>query len=292
MPKKEEEKRKQKFAWPFGGRFHVIEDWLSAGYESFSNTWDLIIRQEKLHPETLNGIGSYSEFQHRPDIHDLAWCKPDVVERFRGASKGFFAVMAPSAGGKDTMLRTIRANHPDLIDIVVTHTTKNPRPEDTPGVTYHFVSMEEFELLKQQSKFAEHVAQFGNSYGTSIDALTQSVQASQPLTIWRGEYVGWNTLRFRLKRIYGENLPFASIFILPEISIMTLTKWIQTKRAGEFWTQRAEKAILEVIAGGTADICIVNPQETGRPIQATQALLNVFKTINNVQASPPNLLNN
>ncbi len=277
------ERRWRSTLWPFGGRYADLDAWLNAGRDTVGSLWKLIIEQHSLHPETLKGLGAYSEYSNAPEIHPLVWMKSGVMERFRGRPKAFLAVMAPSTAGKDTILREIQATRPDLIDIIVTHTTKPPRPEDKPGETYHFVSDKQFEGLAQAGQFAEYVPQFGRRYGTSLEALHRSLEAPQPITVWRGEPIGWNRLQFELTRRFP-NLPYASCFILPEISVNTLTGWILKKRGGELPVARIEKAIMEIYAGGAMDACIVNPYQADEgPTHATEALLSFFTTIQQEQ---------
>lgn len=276
MPTNERRERRQ--AWPFGGRQNTPDAWVNAGRETFGSFWNVLISQQALHPESLRGIGGYGDYLHAPEIHPLVWIKPDVMSRFTGKSKALVAVMAPSAGGKDTILRRIRSDHPALVDIVVTHTTKQPRADDTPGETYHFVNDAEFERLAQEGGLAEYVPQFGRRYGTSFEALRKSLDAPQTITVWRGEPVGWNTLQFELARQFPD-MPYASCFILPKVSVFTLTEWILNKRRNEFPIPRIQKAITEIYAGGAMDVCVVNPYQEKGPVEATEALLRFFTKV-------------
>ena len=277
------ERRVQSTTWPFGGRYPEAEAWLNTGRGKLGSLWDLIIEQHELHPKKLKALGGYGEYSNAIDIDPLVWMKPDVMTRFMGKPKGLIAVMAPSAGGKDTILRQIKSTHPDLIDIVVTHTTKPPRTEDREGETYYFVDNTVFDTMVNEDKFAEHVPQFGRRYGTSRQAIQESIDAPQPITVWRGEPIGWNRLQYELKRIHPD-VPYASCFILPEISATTLALWILNKRGAESPIARIEKAVMEVYAGGAMEICIVNPYQPDEgPTQATNALISVFTAIQRMQ---------
>lgn len=59
------------------------------------------------------------------------------------------------------------ANHPNCFDLSVSHTTRDPRPGETRGVDYHYVTMDDFESLIAKDGFVEHAKFGGNRYGTS-----------------------------------------------------------------------------------------------------------------------------
>lgn len=50
-------------------------------------------------------------------------------------------------------------------------TTRSPRPGESNGIQYHFVTRTEFEDLIKQDAFIEHAQFSGNYYGTSIRAV-------------------------------------------------------------------------------------------------------------------------
>lgn len=52
-----------------------------------------------------------------------------------------------------------------------TDTTRQPRPGEKPGVSYHFVTREEFQRLVAEGAFLEHATFGGNMYGTSAKAV-------------------------------------------------------------------------------------------------------------------------
>jgi guanylate kinase len=84
-------------------------------------------------------------------------------------------VSAPSGCGKTTILKKLMAKISGL-EFSVSHTTRQARLGERDGVDYHFVSKEEFLVLrdKQPSGFLEWAEVHGNFYGTSrrdVDAL-------------------------------------------------------------------------------------------------------------------------
>ncbi|KAL7273263.1 guanylate kinase [Rhizina undulata] len=84
-------------------------------------------------------------------------------------------VSGPSGTGKSTLLSRLFANHPDSFGFSVSHTTRTPRPGETNGKDYHFVTAEEFSSLVVDGAFIEHAQFSGNFYGTSVRAVRDVV---------------------------------------------------------------------------------------------------------------------
>lgn len=80
----------------------------------------------------------------------------------RGA---LFIVSGPSGVGKGTIVRRLMERDPSL-RLSVSVTTRQPRPGEQEGVSYHFRSHDQFAQLVEAGELLEH-AQFGpNAYGT------------------------------------------------------------------------------------------------------------------------------
>ncbi|THH13042.1 hypothetical protein EW146_g7138 [Bondarzewia mesenterica] len=77
----------------------------------------------------------------------------------------------PSGAGKSTLLQRLFAEFPDKFAFSVSHTTRSPRPGETDGKQYHFVSRDSFLQLIDQGAFIEHAEFSGNFYGTSFQAV-------------------------------------------------------------------------------------------------------------------------
>ena len=94
---------------------------------------------------------------------------------------------SPSGAGKTTLSKKIQQSD-NSFEISVSHTTRNPRPNEVDGVDYHFVTKENFQKLLDQGLFYEHAEIFGNFYGTSKSSI---------------------------KKITNNNLNLVKVFILP-----------------------------------------------------------------------------
>jgi guanylate kinase len=72
--------------------------------------------------------------------------------------------------GKTTMVRAVRALHPEL-RFSVSCTTRAARPAEVPGQDYHFVTREDFVQGIRNGRFAEWAEVHGEYYGTDAGPL-------------------------------------------------------------------------------------------------------------------------
>jgi guanylate kinase len=75
-------------------------------------------------------------------------------------------VSAPSGAGKSTVLTRLLGGLSGL-RFSVSHTTREPRPGETDGVEYHFVSRPAFEALRDKGSLLEWAVVHGELYGTA-----------------------------------------------------------------------------------------------------------------------------
>ena len=66
-----------------------------------------------------------------------------------------FLILGPSGSGKGSVLEKLRAKHPDFL-FPVSATTREKRPGEKDGVTYHYITKMEFEAGIKKSEFLEH----------------------------------------------------------------------------------------------------------------------------------------
>ncbi len=91
-------------------------------------------------------------------------------------NKGSLIVISgPAGSGKGTVVRLLLQD--ENYKVSVSTTSRQPRADDIPGVTYNFVSRDEFIDMIANGELAEFAEYVGNFYGTpikSIEALMQS----------------------------------------------------------------------------------------------------------------------
>ena len=74
-------------------------------------------------------------------------------------------ISGPSGVGKGTIYRRLLDSDPTLT-FSVSATTRAPRPGETDGEDYFFISNEKYDGLLQEDAFLEHADVHGNRYGT------------------------------------------------------------------------------------------------------------------------------
>lgn len=86
-------------------------------------------------------------------------------------NKGKLIVLSgPSGVGKGTIVKRLLKECDDTV-LSVSATTREPRKEDTEGVTYFFKSTDEFKHMIEGEQFLEWAVYNGNYYGTPAYAV-------------------------------------------------------------------------------------------------------------------------
>ena len=90
-------------------------------------------------------------------------------------SKGkLFVISGASGVGKSTVLGKVMEKRSDL-RFSVSATTRAPRPGETEGVNYYFVTVEDFQEMIRKDDFLEYDAHMGNYYGTPVGQLEEKL---------------------------------------------------------------------------------------------------------------------
>lgn len=80
--------------------------------------------------------------------------------------KGMLLVISgPSGAGKGTLAQRLLDEDPSFV-FSVSATTRGPRPGETDGVHYHFITEERYDELLAEDAFLEHAVVHGHRYGT------------------------------------------------------------------------------------------------------------------------------
>ena len=83
-------------------------------------------------------------------------------------------ISGPSGAGKGTVIKELM-NINDNIWLSISMTSRGIRSNDIPGVTYFFVSKEEFEERIRNGEFLEYAEYNGNYYGTPKDKIVEKL---------------------------------------------------------------------------------------------------------------------
>jgi guanylate kinase len=161
-----------------------------------------------------------------------------------------FTVSAPSGAGKTSLVRALVDRCPD-IRVSVSHTTREVRPGEQDGVSYHFVTDAVFQSMLERGAFLEHARVFNHCYGTSQEWVDEQLAAGRDVILeidWQGAG--------QIKRLRPQAV---SVFILPP-SRQALLERLTTRGRDQqdIIQQRMNQAVHEISHYPEADFIVVN----------------------------------
>ena len=117
--------------------------------------------------------------------------------------KGILAVMSGFSGaGKGTIVSRLLKDY-DRYWVSISMTTRQPRPGEADGVSYHFVTRETFEEMIAKDGFLEYAEYQGNYYGTPKAPVLEHLATGGDV-ILEIETVG----AFKVREVFPEALLF------------------------------------------------------------------------------------
>ncbi|HEX8036408.1 MAG TPA: guanylate kinase [Ktedonobacterales bacterium] len=158
----------------------------------------------------------------------------------------------PSGVGKTTVTKAlVEQGWPG--HVVVTATTRRPRPSEIDGVHYHFRTLQQFQQMIERNELLEYAEVHGNLYGVPADDVRQHLHAGMDviLTI---DPQGAQTVR---RRVQGAIF----VFLAPE-SIEELVERVN-QRGQDSPEQRALRLLnaeRELAQAPSYDYLIVNQE--------------------------------
>src|SRR5262245_33044815 len=99
-----------------------------------------------------------------------------------------FVISSPSGAGKTTLCRRLISEVPG-VELSVSATTRPPRPGETTGVDYHFVTEDKFQQMIAHDDFLEWAKVFKNFYGTPKSEVEQRLASGMDVVFdvdWQG----------------------------------------------------------------------------------------------------------
>lgn len=167
--------------------------------------------------------------------------------------KGLLVVVSGFSGaGKGTIMKKLMENY-DNYALSVSATTRHPRPDETEGKSYFFVSKEEFEGMIDGDELIEYAKYVNNYYGTPRKFVSEQ-QAQGKDVILEIEMQG----ALKIKQKFPEAL---LIFITPpsaeELRCRLIGRGTETE---EIVQERLSRAIIESEGVETYDYILINDQ--------------------------------
>ncbi len=159
-------------------------------------------------------------------------------------------LVGPSGVGKGTVLGELAKMMPNLW-VSVSVTTRPPRPDETNGVDYDFISDEEFDALIETNELLEWAEYAGARYGTPKAPIDLHI-ADGKVVVLEIELAGARQVK--------ASAPWARFVLLTPPSVEEL-KHRLAKRATEDPTAQAARlnqGLIELAAQDEFDAVIVN----------------------------------
>jgi guanylate kinase len=92
-------------------------------------------------------------------------------------------IAGPTAVGKGTVIKHILAHYPQ-VKLSVSATTRAPRPGEVDGVSYHFLSTDDFDAKIADGQMLEYAVVHGaNKYGTLREPVEQALAAGEQIIL-------------------------------------------------------------------------------------------------------------
>ncbi|MEL6441683.1 MAG: guanylate kinase [Cyanobacteria bacterium J06621_8] len=159
-------------------------------------------------------------------------------------------ITGPSGVGKGTLVKLLLQRHPQL-KLSISATTRSPRPGETEGVDYFFLSKKDFETAILNQELLEWAEYAGNYYGTPQAQVVEQIKLGKFILL---------EIELAGARAIADIFPAARrIFILPP-SIEELEARIRERGTNteESIIKRLAIAQQEIAASSEFDFQIVN----------------------------------
>ena len=161
-------------------------------------------------------------------------------------------IAAPSGAGKTSLIESLLKEDEDhKIKLGVSFTTRKKRENEINGLSYFFVSKDEFIGMHERNEFLESAEVFGNLYGTNKSWVEKQIKADSKVLLeldWQGA-----------KQVKSSFPDCLTLFILPpslqELKERLMKRGLDDLDIVERRLSLAKKAISE---GKSFDFLIIN----------------------------------
>ena len=192
---------------------------------------------------------------------------------------GVFVVSGPSGSGKDTVLKGLFAENPDIL-FSISSITRAMRPGEKEGEKYNFISRECFEDMIKNDLLLEHNVFVGNYYGTPRIPVEKAVSEGMDIII-EVDVNGAAQIRKKLPEA-------VTVFIMPP-SFEELKRRLVGRgtESEELIEKRLRSALDEIRRAEEYDYIIVNDDAAA----ASQSLMSVIKACRLKTERQKNIIN-
>jgi len=180
-------------------------------------------------------------------ILDPVPLRPDPL----GTAEARLTVLSgPSGVGKDAVLAAVRRRHPDVW-VSTSVTTRPPRPGETDGVEYHFVTRDQAAAMIEAGELLEHAEYAGNIYGTPRGPVLRRLADGRPAFL---------VIELQGMRQVRKLMPDAQFVFLAPPSFEELERRLVGRgtESQEVIRERLDQARIELASESEFDVRLVN----------------------------------
>ena len=172
-----------------------------------------------------------------------------------GGGARLTVLSGPSGVGKSTVVRRLRAEHPELWQSVSV-TTRFPRPGEVHGVHYYFVTEEAFSAMVEAGELLEHAEFSGHRYGTPRAPVFERLRAGVPVLL---------EIDLQGARQVRKKVPAALLVFLAPPSWEELVRRLTARGTedADVVARRLAAARVELVAEEEFDVTLINSSIEG-----------------------------
>jgi guanylate kinase len=192
--------------------------------------------------------------------------EPEILLGAPGAQ--LVIISGPSGVGKDTIIDALRERprEPDY-HYVVTCTTRGPRPGEVPGVSYQFLTRDQFHALRSAGELLEANEVHGNWYGTPRRDVADALAAGNDVIL---------KIDVQGARVVKERVSDALLVFIVPPSLEALFQRLRSRatESADELEIRQRNAAIELARQGDYDRVVVNDDgEVARTAAEIEAII-------------------
>ena len=179
--------------------------------------------------------------------------------------RGMLTVISGASGtGKGTVCKKLLEMMPEMY-YSISATTRQPRPGETDGVEYFFITVEEFKQRISAGQFLEYAEVYGNFYGTPLYKIEEHLSCGKNVLLEIDTQGALNVMEKISDGIF--------IFLLPP-SLEELYARIKKRgtESEEVLARRFKAATAEIELGKKYQYVVVN-DEVDKAVEKVQAII-------------------
>jgi guanylate kinase len=180
--------------------------------------------------------------------------------------RGLMLILSsPSGAGKSTLTRQLVEDQPD-VRLSVSVTTRPKRASEIDGKHYRFITVDEFEALRERGELLESAEVHGNFYGTPRKPVETALAAGRDILF----DIDWQGTRQIMAKMRED---VVAVFVLPpSMAELKMRLERRAEDAPDTIRKRLRNARDEIAQWGLYDYLIVN-DDLGRAFSGVQAIL-------------------